>query len=355
MSEKNKIEESSSAAIAVALRLAFIALLLVLSFKILTPFIMPIVWGIIISVGIYPLFLKLTHVLHDKPTIASTIFVVLGIAILVVPFAFLISSTASSIELFVNNLNEDTFKIPPPPAYIENWPLIGDWLFDLWKKSSENLEVLVDKMKPYLTTVLPTIFSSAAGVIGTIFQFVFSVIIAGLLLVHAKKGKQVAVNTFKTIIGKEGEGFVEISIGTIRGVVQGVLGTAIIQTIFIGIGFFVMGIPGAGILTVLVLLVAIMQVPPTLVTVPVVIYVFGVENTTPAVIFSIWVIVWSASDNLLKPILMGRGVDIPMLVILLGSIGGMVAFGIIGLFVGAVILAITYKVMLAWGKTHASE
>jgi len=353
--ENDQLENNTHSAILLFLRLGFVALLLVFSFKIVAPFLMPIVWGIIISIGIYPIFKSLSNLFKGKESIAATILVLISIAIFVIPFTMLILSAAESIEVFVSKLNAGTFHIPPPSSTVNDWPIIGERLYDLWAKSSENLMVLIEKIKPYLTTVLPTIFSSAAGVIGTIFQFIFSVIIAGVLLVYADGGRKVAVSVFKVIIGDDGEGFVNLSKSTITGVVRGVLGTALIQTVFLGMGMFAVGIPGAGIWTVLVLLVAIIQLPPTLVMLPIIIYVFSIESTTIAVIFTVWSVVWSMADSAIKPILMGKGSDIPMLVLLIGSIGGMMAFGIIGLFVGSVILAISYQVFMAIGKRQELE
>lgn len=346
------IDDKANSAIAVGLRMAFIAFLLLLSFNILAPFILPIVWGIIISIAVYPLFKKLSHFLGDREKLASSFIVFLGIAIFVVPFALVIMNSVQGIEVFVDQLDSGTFKLPAPPEKYKEWPLIGNQLYDLWLASSNNLMILIVKLKPYLTEYLPTIFSSAAGVVGTIFQFIFSVIIAGILLVNADGGEKVASGIFKTFIGKEGDSFVTLSKGTIKGVVQGVLGTAILQSIFLGIGMFVAGVPAAGIWTVLVLIVAIIQLPPTLVMIPIIIYMFSLENTTVAVVFAIWSIVWSVSDNVIKPILMGRGVEVPMVVMLLGSIGGMLAYGIIGLFIGSVALAITYKIVIALGKRN---
>ncbi|MGB1003994.1 MAG: AI-2E family transporter [Salibacteraceae bacterium] len=349
-----QIEESAHSAIAIALRMSFIAFLFIISFKILAPFILPIVWGVIISIAIYPLFDKLAFLLKGNKKIASAIIVMVGIAVFIVPFTVVIMNSVDGIESFVGKLDAGTFKLPPAPSPVADWPIIGEKLFNLWQSSSNNLEVLIDKLKPYLTDYLPTIFSSAAGVVGTIFQFIFSVIIAGLFLVNAEGGRKTANAIFKTIIGTDGEQFVKLSQGTIKGVVQGVLGTAVIQTIFLGIGMYAVGLPGAGVWTVLVLVVCIVQLPPTLIILPVIIYVFSVESTMVASIFGVWSIIWSASDNVIKPLLMGRGVEVPMLVILLGSIGGMMAFGIIGLFIGSVVLAITYKIMTALGSRTKS-
>lgn len=349
-----QIEEQAHSAVAIALRLSFIAFLLIISFKIIAPFVLPIVWGIIISIAIYPLFSKLSSILGGKENWASTILVILGIAIFVVPFSVVVNNSLEAIEVFVDQLNEGTFKLPAPPEKVASIPMMGEDIYALWKSSSNNIEVLIDKLKPYLTEYLPSLISSAAGAVGVVFQFVFAVIIAGLFLVNAESGRKTANSVFRTIIGKDGEEFVKLSQGTIKGVVQGVLGTAVIQTIFLGIGMFVAGVPGAGIWTVLVLVVCIIQLPPTLVMLPIIAYGFSYLDSVPAIIFTVWSLVWSASDNVIKPLLMGRGVEVPMLVMLLGSIGGMMAFGIIGLFIGSVALAITYKIVVAMGKRSSN-
>ena len=345
-----ELEEKAQSAISIALRMGFIAFLFYLSFKILAPFILPIVWGVIISIAIYPLFAKLSKALGGKEKWASFILVILGIAIFVVPFGLVIVNSVEGIDVFLNELEQGTFKLPPPPESFAEWPVFGGKIYDAWLASSINLTALIEKLKPFLSEYLPMIFSSAAGVVGTVFQFIFAVIIAALFLVNAEAGKKAALTLFRTIVGRDADGLVTLSQGTIKGVVQGVLGTAVIQTIFLGIGMYVVGLPGAGIWTILVLVVAIIQLPPTLVMIPIIIYVFSFTGTTASILFTVWTILWSASDNVIKPLLMGRGVEVPMLVILLGSIGGMMAFGIIGLFIGSVALAITYKIAIAMGE-----
>lgn len=350
MDVNKKNVETNSNALLLFLRIGFVAILLLLSFKIIAPFILPIVWGIIISVGIYPIYNWMTKTLNGKHSLAATILAIFGISIFIVPFALLIMHSAESLEHFLLNLDEGSFSIPPPAADVADWPVIGEKLFDLWSKSSQNLTVLIEKLKPFIMDAIPGLFSSAAGAIGTVFQFVFSVIIAAVLLVYADNGRKMAISIFNVIIGENGEGFVNLSISTINSVVLGVLGTAVIQTVFLGFGMFMVEVPAAGVWTVLVLLVAIIQLPPTLVLIPIIIYVFSVESSTVAIVFTVWSILWSMADTFLKPVLMGKGSDLPMLVILIGALGGMVAFGIIGLFVGAVVLAISYEVFVAIGK-----
>ncbi len=163
----------------------------------------------------------------------------------------------------------------------------------------------------------------------------------------AESGKIASDKIFKVLVGEKGNNFSDLSVATIRSVVQGVIGIAVIQTVFLSLGMYLVDMPAAGVFSIIVLLVAIMQLPPALIMIPIIIYVFSYADTTPAIIFAIWSIAWSAADSFLKPMFLGKGVDIPMLVVLLGSIGGMMLAGPVGLFVGSVILALAYKIFIA--------
>jgi len=180
-------------------------------------------------------------------------------------------------------------------------------------------------------------------------KFIVSIIIAGMLLVYANSGTGAVERVSERLMGEQlGKKFAGMAGATIRSVAQGVLGVAIIQAVLAGIGLLVMGVPYAGIWTLLVLLLAIIQLPTLIILGPIIVYVFTITTTVPAVIFMIWSLLVGASDSFLKPLLLGRGLDIPMLVILLGAIGGMILSGIIGLFVGAVVLAVGYKLFMVW-------
>jgi predicted PurR-regulated permease PerM len=180
-------------------------------------------------------------------------------------------------------------------------------------------------------------------------MFVVSIIIAGAFLVYGRSGSDAVAKVTGRVLGaRVGREFVELASATIRSVAQGVLGVALIQSILAGIGLMLIGVPYAGVWAALVLLLAIVQLPPILVLGPIIVYVFSFAETVPAVIFMIWSLIVSVSDGFLKPLFLGRGMDIPMLVILLGAIGGMILSGIIGLFVGAVVLAVGYSLFMAW-------
>ncbi len=348
-SDGQQLEKLTHTSLFVGLRLAFIAILLVFSFLIISPFLMILVWGIIISIGVFPLFKKLATLLKGNNKWASIILVLVAIAVLVVPFTLLIINFVDAIENFSNTVDIDAIQIPAPSETVKEWPVIGENVYNLWESSSNNISFLLEKVRPLIVDFVPSLLSFAGSVVGFVFQFIFAVIIAGVLFNYAEEGKKVAEQVFKTILGKNGENFVELSKGTITGVVQGIVGTAVIQAAFLWIGFYAIGLPGTSILTILVLILAMIQLPVLVIGLPIIIYVFNMESVslTMAIIFSIWTFIGSASDNVLKPILLGRGSPIPMVVMFMGAIGGFLALGIIGLFVGAVVLAITYKVVMA--------
>jgi len=180
-------------------------------------------------------------------------------------------------------------------------------------------------------------------------MFILSIIISGILLASSSGAYHVSLKIFTRLTGdKQGQHFTDLAAATIRSVAQGVLGVAMIQTVLAAIGMYFMDVPGWGLWSILILVLAVAQLPPLLVLGPVVVYVFSVAETTPAVIFTVWSLLVSMSDGFLKPIFLGRGMETPMLVILLGAIGGMLMSGILGLFVGAIVLALGYELFMAW-------
>ncbi|VAX28464.1 putative membrane protein [hydrothermal vent metagenome] len=330
-----------------SLRIGFIALLLLLSYVILKPFLILVVWSIIIAVGIYPIFLTLSKSLGDKKKLASTIIVLTALALIIVPSVLMLNSTVESVQDLKMDFEAGTLSVPPPSQDIAEWPVIGKSVYDIWSKASTNLESTLVEFEPQIKEFIPKLLDSIAGLGSTILLTIISIIIAGVLLLKPESSEETTHKVFRLLIGKDSKELTDITIMTIRSVVQGILGIAIIQSVAAGILMFAFGIPGAGLWALIVLFLAIIQLPPALVLVPIAIYGFGIMGTTPAVIFLILAIIISASDAFLKPLFLGRGIDIPMLVILLGAIGGVIVFGILGLFIGAVVLAIAYKMFQA--------
>ena len=345
--QQSKDDAYYTKAIAAALRIGFVGLLVVLSYLILKPFLFVIMWGIIIAVGIYPLFKKFAALLGNRKKLASTLITFFALALLIVPSYFLMESAIGGIKTLAAELETGTFKIPPPSENVAGWPIIGKPVYEAWKLASVNIEGATKAFEPQIKEFVSKILSGILGLGSTVLLTLVSIIIAGALMAKADSAEIVARKAFKILIGKRGEGFTELAGATIRSVVQGVLGVAFIQAILSGVVMLIFNIPLAGLWALIVLFLAIIQLPPLLILIPIAVYGFSILDTTSAIIFLVLCVIISISDALLKPIFLGRGVDVPTLVILLGAIGGMMLAGVIGLFVGAVVLAIAYKVYQA--------
>ena len=352
MSNTSKSEEDKAfhaRALDAAIRISLLALLVLWCFSIVKPFILPVLWGVIMAVAIYPLFEKAHNKLGGSEKLTATLITLLALAALITPTVMLSGSMIDGSQELAENLEAGTLSIPPPSESVKDWPLVGEKLYDGWTLASTNLEAAIVKFKPQIEAAGKWFISAAAGAGAGILMFVISIIVAGVFLVYARSGSQALETVASRVLGDAfGKEFVDMAGATIRSVAQGVLGVALIQSILAGIGLLAIGVPYAGLWALLVLLLAIVQLPPLLVLGPIIVYVFSVESTVPAVIFMIWGLLISASDAFLKPLFLGRGMDIPMMVILLGAIGGMMRAGIIGLFVGAVVLAVGYSLFMAW-------
>jgi predicted PurR-regulated permease PerM len=334
-------------AIAAALRIGFVGLLIALSYLILKPFLFVIMWGIIIAVGIYPLFEKFAALLGNRKKLASTLITLLALALLIIPSYYLMESAIGGVQNLAAELEEGTFKVPPPSESIAGWPIVGKTVYGAWKLASVNIEGAIKAFEPQIKEFASNILAGVLGLGSTVLLTLVSIIIAGAFLVKADSAEIAARKAFKILIGQRGEGFTELAGATIRSVVLGVLGVAAIQAVVSGIVMLIFNIRLAGVWALIVLFLAIIQLPPLIILIPVAAYSFSILDTTSAIIFLVLCIFISLSDAFLKPIFLGRGVDVPTLVILLGAIGGMMLAGVIGLFVGAVVLAIAYKVYQA--------
>ena len=219
--------------------------------------------------------------------------------------------------------------------------------------ASNNLTEAVKLFTPQIKTFLPKLLSATAGIGLTVLQFFFSILIAGALLANAQSAAEVT-RAFIRLFGERGVEFQNLIGSTIRSVTSGILGVALIQTVLAAIGFLVVGLPGAGLWAVIFLIAAVLQIG-ILVLIPAVALVFATASTTTAVVFLIWCAFVGLLDNVLKPILLGRGASVPTAVVFLGAIGGFVAMGIIGLFVGAIVLSVGYKLFLAWIEPNSAE
>ncbi|MCP5159146.1 MAG: AI-2E family transporter [Gammaproteobacteria bacterium] len=337
-----------SNALEATIRIGVIILLAAWCFDIAQPFIIPIAWGIIIAVAVYPGYAKLRGMLGGRGGMAATSIAVLGLALLITPTVMLSTTLVDSVQGLAKGLQEGTISVPPPAETMRGWPLIGEKLHAFWGEASEDLSATLTRIAPQLKVAGSWLLSSAAGVGFGILQFVIAIIIAGFLLASAEGGAQAAQAIAIRLAGDSGADFAKLAEATVRSVTRGILGVALIQSLLAGLGFMVMAIPGAGLWALLCLLLSVVQIGVALIVLPTVFYVFSTTDPIPAILFLIWSLFVTLLDNILKPILLGRGVEVPMAVIFVGAIGGFINSGIIGLFVGAVVLVLGYKLFLAW-------
>jgi predicted PurR-regulated permease PerM len=334
-------------ALEMAIHIGLAILLTTACLLILRPFVPLLSWGIIIAVAAYPSFEKLKVALGGRGVLIATLFTVLLLALLIVPVAMLAETLVGGMQSLAARFKEGSLIIPPPPAGIETWPVVGAPLNSLWSRASRDLSEALRGFAPQVKAVVPGLLSVTGGVGLTVLQFALSLVVAGVLLANAEAAYEVTRSLCRRVFGDKGLEFQQLIVATIRSVTSGILGVALIQSILAGVGFLVAGLPGAGLWAVMFLIAAVLQVS-VLVLIPAVIYMFAISSTTKAVIFLIWCLAVGLMDNFLKPLLLGRGVAVPMAVVFLGAIGGFVALGLIGLFVGAIVLSLGYKLFLVW-------
>lgn len=350
---KNGSKNYINIAIDLILKLGSLFLLIFLCFKILKPFLSILLWGLVIAIILFPVFHKLYHLFGKRNRLSSIVIVVVALSLLVVPSIWLVNQLVEGIrflagDLHVGNLSIPAPKLPPPSESVADWPIIGQWFYDNWLQMSENMGESLSGFMPHITAWGERILEAFANTGLGILQFAVSIIIAGIFLMFFEKGSDTGKKIFSKIIGERGEEFMHISMLTIRNVAAGVLGVAVLQTTLMGVGLIMADIPLAAIWIIVILIMTIAQIPVLLFNVFLIIHLFAFKEPLPAVLWMVYFLVMGAIDNILKPIIMGKGADVPMLVIFLGAIGGFAAFGFIGLFLGAILLSLGYKLYFTW-------
>ncbi len=340
-----------------AIRIGLIGALAWWCFRIVGPFIAPAIWSIIFAVALYPLHKWLRKRLGGREGLTATVIVLVGIVILLVPVVLLSTSTIGSIEHIAVGLHEGTLTVPPPPEKVASWPVVGESLHTVWSQASKNLPAFVASKRKMLEPLAAWLLEQAKGMVFGTLAILLSLVIAGFLMAKARPTVAWASKLAERLAGENGTSIVDTAGATIRSVAQGVLGIAVVQSLLAGIGMLVVGVPGAGLWAGMVLLLAIVQLPPALVMLPVIVWVFTSSGigAVGAIVFAVYGIAVSTSDAVLKPLFLGRGVAVPMPVVLVGAIGGMITSGIVGLFLGAVILALGYQLLLGWMEQGTEE
>jgi predicted PurR-regulated permease PerM len=335
----------------VLIRAGLVFALAALCYRIFSPFLTLMVWALILAVAIYPIHQSLARRLGGRQGLAATVIAIVGAVVIVWPTAELLGSLGDSVRGFVADVQNNTLHVPPPRAGVAEWPLVGEKIHAVWSQAHANLPAVVESMQPKIGDLARKALGFVAGIGLGVLGFLASFLIAGIIMAFGQEGARASQAIFARIMGSErAPGFVKLSTQTIRAVAQGVIGVALIQAIAVGVTLLVAKVPLAGVAALIVLVLGIAQVPALLVTIPAIAYIWasGGYSTGAAILYTVVLFVAGIADNFLKPLMLGRGVDAPMPVILLGALGGMASAGIIGLFVGAVLLALGYQIFMSW-------
>jgi predicted PurR-regulated permease PerM len=347
-------KRASSRLLDVLIRAGLIAVLAVLCYIVFAPFLALMAWAIILAVTLYPLHRSLARRVGGKQGLAATLVVLGGLLLIVTPTALLMNSFGSSIHDLVRVVQHNTLDIPAPREGVKDWPIAGSKIYDIWSQAHTDLPGLVASLQPKIGDLARKALSTVASIGLGILQFLASFIVAGVLMAYGEAGSRGSRAIFERIIDSErGEPFARLCTATIRAVAQGVIGIAFVQAILVGVALLLAGVPWAGVLAMITLVLSIAQVPALIVILPAIVYIWSSGNYSngAALAYTIVLLLSGMADNVLKPLMLGRGVDAPMPVILLGALGGMANGGILGMFVGATLLALGYQIFMNWVAT----
>jgi predicted PurR-regulated permease PerM len=336
----------SASTIDLAIRLGFIGLLGYLSFRVIAPFLTIGLWSAILAVALYPLFDRLTGRL--SPRLAAGTVTLLCVLILVGPVIWLGLGMIGGILFLVASLDSGQLAIPLPPESVKGWPLIGERLHLLWGLAASNLIAAVAEAAPMLKPVSTRLLDLAGNALLSVLELLVAIVISGFLLTRGPQLVDALSVFLSRVLSHRGKELVQLAGATIRNVSRGVVGISVLQAILAGAGFLSAGVPAAGVLAFVTLLLGIVQIGPALVFIPIIIWSWTAMETMHALIFTAYMVPVGLVDNLLKPLLLARGQATPMPVIMVGVIGGTIAYGIVGLFFGPIALAVVWAVMVAW-------
>jgi predicted PurR-regulated permease PerM len=332
------------------IRAGLVVALVVFCYQIFHPFLDLMLWSVILAVTMYPAHVKLRSRMGGRDGRAATILVLVAIVVLLVPLSLLGKSLLESAHDGVAALRAGDVQVPPPSEAVKDWPLVGKPLYGYWLQASTDLSGLAQKFAPEIKAFGLSALGKMAGVALGLVLFFAALAIAGIMMAFGELGYRSAVAICGRLFGPDrSEKTAALCTSTIRAVAQGVVGIAFIQAILVGLGLAVYGVPAFGVLSLVVVMFGILQLPVLLITLPVIAWVLhGDGATAGSITFSVYLFIAGLADNVLKPLLLGRGVDVPMPVVLIGALGGMVTGGILGLFIGPVMLAVAYQLFWQW-------
>lgn len=346
---------SDEAFVVLAIRLVCLGLIAYWAFILIRPFLTILIWSTIIAAALYPIFEWLSVKFFGHRALAATVITLCSLVVMLGPATWLGLSLADSVRTLSASLSDGTITIPPPPEWVKGWPVIGNNAYDTWQLASTNLRQMLLQAAPQLKPLGAGVLTAAGSVGINLLKFLVATIMSGFLFIPGPRLVHSVKNMFQHLAAKRGEMFVDVAGATIRNISRGVIGIAIVQALLAGIGLLLGGVPGAGLISFLVLLLGIIQIGPGIILIPVIVWSWFEMDSGMAALFSVYMILVGLLDNILRPLVLAKGLSTPMPVILVGVFGGTLAHGMIGLFVGPIVLSIAWQLLALWFRDESLE
>ncbi|WP_132960594.1 AI-2E family transporter [Rhizobium sp. BK251] len=329
-------------------RLGIIALFIYWSIRLIAPFAVIAIWAAILAIALFPLFEMLSKLFGGRRIPAATLIVVACLLLIIAPLALVATNFADAAHGVIARLESGNFTLPSAPEGLRDWPVVGEYLYTAWNQTANNLAAALVKFKEPLLQVAGKLIVWLASIGGGVLSFMASIVFCGVLMAMGPRLGSGVMMIARRLAGEKGIGFAKLAGATVRNVSRGVIGVALLQALLCGLIFVVFDLPARGALTFLVFMLCLMQIGPALILIPVIIWAWFSWSFLMALVFTVVLIPVMLIDNILKPILISRGLSTPMPVILIGVIGGTLSYGLIGLFLGPIVLSVFYELLQAW-------
>lgn len=343
---------STNTWVELTIRLGALALLLYFSFTLVQPFITIGLWSVILVVALNPAYERLARLFGGRPRLAAFVITLFSLLVVIGPATWLALGLVDSLRMLAGQLDPATLTVPQPPESVKGWPLIGQPIYEFWNLASSNLREALGKIVPQLKPLGSVLLRTAADAGTGALKFFVALFITGFLFTSGPALTNAVRMFARRLASHRGERFVELAGATIRAVSRGVIGISALQAFLVGVGLAAAGVPGASLITSAVLILGIIQIGPSIVLIPLVIWSWTAMETTAAAMFTVYMIPVNLLDNILRPLVMARGLNTPMLIILIGVLGGTISYGITGLFLGPIVLAVIWELTLVWVREH---
>lgn len=330
-----------------AIHIALFALLAYWSLAVIGPFLTVALWSAVLTVALYPLFDWLARRFGSR-RLAAILMTVMCLTIVVGPVMWLGFGLAGTTELWVKGFDANSVVLPLPPESVKSWPLVGEEVHRAWTQAANDTKAALLQIAPRLRPLGGKLLELSGTVVFGLLEFIAAIFIAGFLYAPGPRLVSALGALLRRIFGQRSDEMVKLAGSTIRNVSRGVVGIAFVQSFLAGLGFLAAGIPVAGVLTLLALALGIVQIGIAILILPIIVWSWTAMSAVHALLFTIYMVAVGLIDNVLRPFVMARGLSTPMPVILVGVIGGVLAYGVSGLFLGPIVLSVGWALLVAW-------